>query len=57
MPGGQKSELKMHLPRAKDDQVKLAKTIPVLVLYDTAIAEEDGRVFFFKDIYGTTRNC
>lgn len=36
----------------KEEQVKLTKTIPVLVLYDTAIAEEDGRVFFFKDIYG-----
>jgi murein L,D-transpeptidase YcbB/YkuD len=32
--------------------VKLKRTIPVLVLYATALAEEDGRVFFLKDIYG-----
>lgn len=31
--------------------------IPALVLYATAIAEDDGRVFFLKDIYmGTIRS-
>jgi murein L,D-transpeptidase YcbB/YkuD len=26
--------------------------IPVLILYVTAVAEEDGTVHFFDDIYG-----
>lgn len=50
--GWTKERIENAFAAGKDDQVKLAKTIPVLVLYDTAIAEDDGRVFFFKDIYG-----
>jgi murein L,D-transpeptidase YcbB/YkuD len=33
-------------------QVNLDKPIPVLILYATAIVEEDGEVRFFDDIYG-----
>ncbi len=33
-------------------QVNLATRIPVLILYVTAVAEEDGTVHFFDDIYG-----
>jgi L,D-transpeptidase YcbB len=33
-------------------QVNLAVKIPVLLLYVTAVAEEDGTVHFFDDIYG-----
>jgi murein L,D-transpeptidase YcbB/YkuD len=33
-------------------QVNLAVKIPVLILYVTAVAEEDGTVHFFDDIYG-----
>jgi murein L,D-transpeptidase YcbB/YkuD len=33
-------------------QVNLAAKIPVLILYVTAVAEEDGTVHFFDDIYG-----
>jgi L,D-transpeptidase YcbB len=33
-------------------QVNLAKKVPVLILYVTAVAEEDGTVHFFDDIYG-----
>jgi len=36
----------------KQEQVNLAHEIPVLILYGTAIANEDGRVFFLEDIYG-----
>ncbi len=32
-------------------QVDLAKPIPVLILYTTAVVEPDGEVRFFKDIY------
>ena len=41
------------MEEGKDNQqVNLAKPIPVLILYDTAIADEAGTVHFFDDIYG-----
>jgi murein L,D-transpeptidase YcbB/YkuD len=33
-------------------QVNVAKPIPVLILYGTAVAEEDGSIHFFDDLYG-----
>jgi L,D-transpeptidase YcbB len=33
-------------------QVNLPQPIPVLILYSTAVAEPDGQVHFFDDIYG-----
>ena len=36
----------------KQEQVNLAHEIPALILYGTAIANEDGQVFFLEDIYG-----
>jgi murein L,D-transpeptidase YcbB/YkuD len=33
-------------------QVNLSKPIPVLILYGTAVVEEDDTVHFFDDIYG-----
>jgi murein L,D-transpeptidase YcbB/YkuD len=33
-------------------QVNLSQSIPVLVVYGTAIVREDGEVNFFEDIYG-----
>jgi murein L,D-transpeptidase YcbB/YkuD len=51
-PGWTKERIENAFAAGKEEQVKLTKTIPVLVLYTTAIAEEDGQVFFFKDIYG-----
>jgi murein L,D-transpeptidase YcbB/YkuD len=33
-------------------QVYLKHVIPVYVLYATAIARQDGRTFFFDDLYG-----
>lgn len=35
--------------------VPLAHPIPVLILYGTALATEDGRVLFFADLYGHDR--
>ncbi|HEX3437863.1 MAG TPA: L,D-transpeptidase family protein [Pseudacidobacterium sp.] len=35
-----------------NQQVNLATRVPVLILYVTAIVEEDGSVHFFDDIYG-----
>ncbi len=36
-------------------QVNLKTQVPVLLLYETAVAEEDGTVHFFEDIYGHDR--
>ena len=36
----------------KPTQVNLAKPIPVMIVYGTAIVEENGEVHFFEDIYG-----
>ncbi|MBZ5611395.1 MAG: L,D-transpeptidase family protein [Acidobacteriia bacterium] len=36
---------------AKTQQVNLAKPIPVLILYATAVVSESGEVFFYDDIY------
>jgi len=33
-------------------QVNLTKPIPVLILYGTAVVDEEGRVHFFDDLYG-----
>jgi L,D-transpeptidase YcbB len=33
-------------------QVNLIKPIPVFILYGTAVAEEDGSIHFFDDLYG-----
>ena len=33
-------------------QINLTKPIPVLILYSTAVAEEDGSIHFFDDLYG-----
>lgn len=51
-PGWTKERIENAFAAGKEEQVKLTRTIPVLVLYATALAEEDGRVFFLKDIYG-----
>jgi murein L,D-transpeptidase YcbB/YkuD len=33
-------------------RVTLAKAVPVWIVYATAVVLEDGRVRFFKDVYG-----
>jgi murein L,D-transpeptidase YcbB/YkuD len=35
-----------------NQQVNLVAPVPVLILYETAVVEEDGSVHFFDDIYG-----
>ncbi len=37
---------------ADNQQVNLATPIPVVIVYFTAVAEENGEVYFFDDIYG-----
>jgi murein L,D-transpeptidase YcbB/YkuD len=36
-------------------RIRLPQSIPVMVLYGTALATEDGRILFFDDIYGHDR--
>jgi murein L,D-transpeptidase YcbB/YkuD len=36
----------------KPVSVKLARPIPVLILYNSVYVEENGEVHFFRDIYG-----
>ncbi len=38
-----------------NQQVNLTKPVPVLMLYVTAVVEEDGAIYFFDDIYGHDR--
>jgi murein L,D-transpeptidase YcbB/YkuD len=38
-----------------NQQVNLKTPVPVLLLYATAVTEEDGTVHFFDDIYGHDR--
>jgi L,D-transpeptidase YcbB len=51
-PGWTKERIEAAFQAGKEQQVNLARTIPVLIVYSTAVAEEDGQVFFFDDIYG-----
>jgi L,D-transpeptidase YcbB len=37
-------------------QVNLIKPVPVVIIYLTAVVEEDGEVYFFDDIYGHDRS-
>jgi len=45
----------MHDPQANNERVALRESIPVMILYATAMATEAGPVLFFDDIYGHDR--
>jgi L,D-transpeptidase YcbB len=51
-PGWTKERVAEAFTAGKEQQVNLTRTIPVLVVYASAVVEEDGQVFFFVDIYG-----
>ena len=51
-PGWTRERIDAAFKAEKEQQVNLTRVIPVLVLYSTAVAEEDGRIYFFEDIYG-----
>jgi murein L,D-transpeptidase YcbB/YkuD len=49
-------KVQQAMSSGKDNQqVNLATKVPVLILYVTAVVEEDGTVHFFDDIYGHDR--
>jgi murein L,D-transpeptidase YcbB/YkuD len=51
-PGWTKSKIDNAFAAGKEQQVNLAQTIPVLIIYTSAVVEEDGQVYFLEDIYG-----
>jgi murein L,D-transpeptidase YcbB/YkuD len=51
-PGWTKQRVDAAFKAEKEQQVNLTRTIPVLIVYATAVVEEDGQAFFFEDIYG-----
>jgi murein L,D-transpeptidase YcbB/YkuD len=54
-PGWTRERVEAAFQAQKEQQVNLARMIPVLIVYGTAIAKEDGQVFFFDDIYGNDK--
>lgn len=54
-PGWTRERIEAAFAAQKEQQVNLTSAIPVLIVYGTAIAKEDGRVFFFEDIYGNDK--
>jgi len=52
-PGWTLERVREAMQNGKDNQrVNLAKPVPVLILYATAIVDEAGAAHFFDDIYG-----
>jgi murein L,D-transpeptidase YcbB/YkuD len=51
-PGWNRARVDAAFAAQKEQQVNLTQPIPVLIVYGTAIAKENGQVFFFDDIYG-----
>lgn len=50
-PGWDLERVRAAMNGTTTQQVNLAKPIPVLIVYGTAIVREDGQVEFFDDIY------
>jgi murein L,D-transpeptidase YcbB/YkuD len=55
-PGWNRERVDAAFKAEKAEQVNLTKEIPVLIVYGTAVAPEDGKVYFFEDIYGHDKN-
>jgi L,D-transpeptidase YcbB len=51
-PGWTNARIQSAMNVSDPMRVNLPKAIPVLVLYGTAIVEENGEVRFFEDLYG-----
>ncbi|HET7453643.1 MAG TPA: L,D-transpeptidase family protein [Thermoanaerobaculia bacterium] len=52
-PGWSLERVQREMESGPDDvRVNLAEPVPVFIVYGTAIAEEDGEVHFYDDIYG-----
>ena len=51
-PGWTREKVEEAFKAQKEQQVNLTRVIPVLIVYGTAVTKEDGRTYFFDDIYG-----
>jgi murein L,D-transpeptidase YcbB/YkuD len=52
-PGWDLERVQYAMHKGKDNvRVNLAFPVPVLIIYDTAVVEENGEIHFFQDIYG-----
>ena len=52
-PGWDLERVQHAMHKGKDNvRVNLASPVPVLIVYDTAVVEENGEIHFFQDIYG-----
>jgi murein L,D-transpeptidase YcbB/YkuD len=51
-PGWTRERIAAAFKAQKEQQVNLKNTIPVLIVYGTAIVPENGTAEFFQDIYG-----
>jgi murein L,D-transpeptidase YcbB/YkuD len=52
-PGWTVEKVQQGMQGGKDDQtVRLVKTVPVFIVYGTALAYENGEIHFTDDIYG-----
>jgi murein L,D-transpeptidase YcbB/YkuD len=51
-PGWTMEKVDAAFAAEKQQQVNLPSTIPVLIVYGTAVTKEDGNTYFFDDIYG-----
>jgi L,D-transpeptidase YcbB len=52
-PGWDLERVQYAMHKGKDNaRVNLAFPVPVLIVYETAVVEENGEIHFFQDIYG-----
>jgi L,D-transpeptidase YcbB len=51
-PGWTKERVETAFKTEKQQQVNLTRTIPVLIVYATAVVGDDGLDYFLEDIYG-----
>lgn len=54
-PGWTKERVDAAFQAGKEQQVNLTRTIPVLIVYATAVVDESNQVYFLEDIYGHDR--
>lgn len=51
-PDWTKERVESAFKAGKEQQVNLKATIPVLIVYATAVVDDDGQDYFLQDIYG-----
>jgi len=54
-PGWPREKVDAAFAAGKQQQVNLPSPIPVLIVYGTAVTKEDGKTYFFDDIYGNDK--